>query len=77
MYIEGKVKQLGANGGSLIGTVKAGLPRTKAVPGGPVVAPLYGLPIITSVALTRATAASPGLRASSRTASAVMMAVTR
>ena len=34
-----------------------------------------GLPIMTSVALTRATAASPGLRASSRTASAVMMAV--
>ena len=38
---------------------------------------LYGLPIMTSVALMRATAGSPGLRASSRTASAVMMAVTR
>jgi len=37
----------------------------------------YGLPIITSVALMRASAWSPGLRASSRAASEVMMAVMR
>ena len=38
---------------------------------------LQALPTMTSVALMRAMAQSPGLRASSRTASAVMMAVTR
>jgi hypothetical protein len=38
---------------------------------------VQGLPIMTSVALMRARAGSPGLRARSRAASAVMMAVMR
>lgn len=68
----GKLVEVWRNGADWDGTLFAGRNRGRGY-----FSALYGLPIITSVALMRAMAGSPALRFSSCTASAVMMAVIR